>query len=337
MFLVSPDYYFEGDVAQLGYAYIILAAVIFSTMEITGKLAVGLNPLQLNFLRFLIGGVILLPLAIKEMKKKGVKLKKDDFYYFLCTGLFCVVISMSFFQLALVYTKASTVAIIFSSNPVFVILFAYLFLHENLTRNTIISVLLSLVGIVCILNPFGTSGDMKGVVLSILSAITFSLYSVMGKKRSSKYGSIALNCITFLVGDVIMLVIILVSKLSAIRSMINPEGSFKFMSDIPIVAGINHLNIVPLIYLGIIVTGFGYMFYFLAMDKTSATTASVVFFIKPALAPILALIILGEQIPLNTVVGICLMLIGSYFSLTAKSKSSNINLSESYNKQEVEE
>jgi drug/metabolite transporter (DMT)-like permease len=161
---------------------------------------------------------------------------------------------------------------------------------------------------------------MKGIVLSILAAITFSLYSVVGKMRSSKYGSIALNCITFLVGSFIMLVIILISKLSAIRSMINPNGGLKYFSNIPIFSSIDSQNIFPLIFLGIVVTGLGYMFYFLAMDETSATTASVVFFIKPALAPILALIVLSEKIPINTVAGIVVILIGSYFSLTAKKK-----------------
>ena len=114
----------------LGYVFIILAAVIFSTMEIAGKLAVGLNPLQLNFLRFLIGGLILFPPTIKAMRNKKMKFKKDDLYYFLGTGCLCVVLSMSLFQLAITFTKASTVAVIFSTNPVFTVMFAYLFLRR---------------------------------------------------------------------------------------------------------------------------------------------------------------------------------------------------------------
>ncbi|WP_416175414.1 DMT family transporter [Clostridium sp.] len=311
---------------KLGYAYIVLAAVIFSTMEITAKLAVGLNPIQLNFLRFVIGGIILIPPTVKALKMKGVKLGKKDLYYFLCTGFLCVVVSMSFFQLAITYTKASIVAIIFSTNPVFTVVLAYFILKEKLNRGTVISIVLSLIGIACILDPFASSSGIIGIVLSIMAAITFSLYSVVGKMRSGRYGSTALNCITFLVGSFIMLVIILITKLSAIRSMINPEGNYSFMSNIPVFAGINHQNIFPLIFLGVVVTGLGYLFYFLAMDETSATMASVVFFIKPALAPILALIILGEKIPINTMVGILFILIGSYFSLTAKGKAYKENV-----------
>ena len=305
----------------VGYVFIILAAVIFSTMEIAGKLAVGLNPLQLNFLRFLIGGLILFPPTIKAVRNKKMKFKRDDLYYFLGTGFLCVVLSMSLFQLAITFTKASTVAVIFSTNPVFTVMFAYLFLKEDLNRGTIISIVLSLIGIVCILNPFGTISDVKGIVLSILAAVTFSLYSVVGKLRSEKYGSITLNCISFLVGDVIMLLIILLSNLPVVSSIINPKGGLSFIYHIPIIYGISAANIIPVIFLGIVVTGLGYMFYFMAMDETSATTASIVFFIKPALAPIFALLVLGEKIPINTVIGICFILIGSYFSFTAKSKA----------------
>lgn len=310
-----------------GYVYIILSAVIFSTMEIAGKIAASdINPFQLNFLRFLIGGLILLPPSIKVMKKKKIKLNKNDLYYFLITGILCVVVSMSFFQLAIVYAQASTVAIVFSTNPVFTVPFAYFILKEKFNKNTVISLILSLIGIVCILNPVNMNANLKGIVLSILAAVTFSLYSVIGKMKSAKYGSIAMNCFTFLAGDFIMLIFILTSN-SLLFQNINKESSFNFFSSIPIIKGITSNNIITIIYLGIVVTGLGYLFYFLAMDETSATTASIVFFIKPALAPILSLIILKERIPLNTRLGIFFILIGSYITLRGKKKKDSIIIS----------
>ena len=47
------------------------------------------------------------------------------------------------------------------------------------------------------------------------------------------------------------------------------------------------------------------------MEAASANTASLVFFFKPALAPVLALVILGEAIPLHMFLGILLILAGS--------------------------
>ena len=196
------------------YIYIILTAIIFSTMEIMGKIiANDVNPFQLNFIRFLIGALVLLPYAIKGIKKRNIKLGKNDLLYFLLTGLLCIVISMSFFQIAIIYAKASTVAVIFCANPMFTIPFAHYILKERVTKTAIISVGISLLGIICILNPFHINADIKGIVLAILSAITFALYSVIGKTRAGKYGSIANNCFTFLAGDFILLVLIAISHL----------------------------------------------------------------------------------------------------------------------------
>ncbi|TFH94012.1 EamA family transporter, partial [Porphyromonas levii] len=66
------------------------------------------------------------------------------------------------------------------------------------------------------------------------------------------------------------------------------------------------------------VTGLGYVFYFLAMDKTSVVMSSLVFFVKPALAPILAFFILKEGIPMNTILGIMFILFGSFIMLKYK-------------------
>jgi drug/metabolite transporter (DMT)-like permease len=304
----------EGCIMKKGYIYIILAAIIFSTMEISSKMiAHAVNPLQLSFIRFLIGGLILLPLAVKDMKSKNLKLNLDDMRYFLVTGVLCVVVSMSFFQLAVLYTKASTVAIVFSANPIFIIPLAALYLKENITKRTVISLALSIIGILVIMNPFHIGLDIKGIILAILAAFTFAIYSVVSKTRSGYYGSMILNSITFLVGDLVMLILILITNIKGVSDFFVSHNMDTFAS-IPIIQGINSGNILVILYLGIVVTGLGYVFYFLAMDETSASTASVVFLIKPALAPVFALIILAESIPLNTFIGMGCILLGSAYN-----------------------
>ncbi|MFQ8737101.1 MAG: EamA family transporter [Bilophila wadsworthia] len=44
-----------------------------------------------------------------------------------------------------------------------------------------------------------------------------------------------------------------------------------------------------MLYICVGVTGAGFACYFMAMEATSPITASLVFFFKPALAPVLAL------------------------------------------------
>ena len=297
-----------------GYIYVVLSAILFSSMEVALKMvASDFNPLQMNFLRFFIGSLILLPLAVKGLKNKGTKLNLNDIAFFSATGFICVVVSMVLYQMAIVYSQASVVAVLFSCNPVFVVLFAYMILKEKIYKHTVISMIISFAGILVIMNPVNMKSGFTGIVLTILSAVTFAFYGVVGRTRTDKYGGVALTCFSFLCGSAEMLILLLTTKISAVAGFFNNIG-LKSFADVPIFQGISAGTILNLIYIGVFVTGLGYAFYFLAMEATSAATASLVFFIKPALAPIIALIFLHEVITLPMLIGISLILTGSLIS-----------------------
>ena len=70
-----------------GIISIAFATFFFSSMEIALKISAGhYNPIQLTFLRFLIGGVVLLPLAMHEIKAKKITIKFNDVKFFILTG-----------------------------------------------------------------------------------------------------------------------------------------------------------------------------------------------------------------------------------------------------------
>lgn len=309
-----------------GYWFIILSAFLFSTMEIVLKMVSNdFNPIQISFIRFFVGAILLSPLAIKKLKSKKTSLTKDDILFFSLTGFICVVVSMTFYQLAILYCKASLVAILFSCNPVFVVTFAYFLIGEKLYKHTIISMVLSIIGMICILNPLSMELSLKGTIFIIISSVTFALYSVISNKKIEKFGGVVITCFTFLIGSMEMLVLILITKLDFVSSFFSGIGLNEF-SNIPILQGITIENIPMLAYISICVTGLGYTFYILAMEETSVSTASIVFFIKPALAPILALIILKEVIALNTTIGIVFIIIGSLINFRATSKLTKGNI-----------
>lgn len=296
-------------------------------MEIALKISSStFNPIQLTFLRFVIGSLILLVPAFKGLKKRSCKLKARDWAFFSLTGFICVIVSMVLFQLAILYAQANTVAVLFSCNSIFVVLFAFFMLHEKINRYTAISVIISFIGIIVIMNPLHMSASAAGIILSLLAAITFAFYGVIGRTRSEKYGGVALTCFSFITGSIEMFILILITKIHSVSLLLTQSG-LKTFADIPILSGINLHTLPALIYIGIFVTGLGYAFYFIAIEVTSATTASLVFFIKPALAPILALIILGEPIKSTMIVGILLILFGSLITFVPNMKRSNNTVS----------
>ncbi|MDC7125844.1 MAG: DMT family transporter [Spirochaetales bacterium] len=306
-----------------GYLYIFFTTILFSTMEIALKTIVGVfNPIQINIIRFGIGGLFLLPFAIRALKNKEQKLKVNDFLFFSLTGFIGIIVSMTFYQLAIVVSKASIVAIIFSCNAVFVIPFAFLILKEKIEPHIIISTLISLSGIVAIMNPFNLSWSfMTGIILALIAAVMFALYGVIGKTRSSTYGGLVTTCFSFIMATIEMLILITLSHVPTIANLLI-SSDFGIFANIPIIKGIALSNIPTLAYVSFFVTGLGYTFYFLAIERTSASLAALVFYIKPALAPILALLILKEDITQNTLVGICFIVIGSTIAFIGNTKSS---------------
>ncbi|WP_028976869.1 DMT family transporter [Sporolactobacillus terrae] len=308
-----------------GLIFIGFSTLFFSTMEIAIKLAGSqFNPMQLNFLRFLIGSIILSPLAIRHLKGSGFTLDKSKVLYFLFSGLMCVVVSMTFFQMAIVYAKASTVAILFSCNAVFVIPFAHFFLKEKLTKLSLVSLVVSLAGMLFIVNPENLT-NVTGITLSLIAAVTFALYGIVGRKGSLNYGfdGVVQSSFSFLFGSMELLVLIWITKIGAVAGWLRSVGLNDF-ANIPVLQGISWGTLPMLIYLGVFVTGLGFSFYFLAMETTSASTASLVFFIKPALAPVLALLILGESITLNVLAGILLILAGSCVELISDNRQAKL-------------
>ncbi|GFR35694.1 EamA family transporter [Thermobrachium celere] len=62
---------------------ILFTAFVFSTLEVAGKVISGqLNAFQVTFIRFLIGALIIMPFAIKDIKKKAIDPKKKTILYF---------------------------------------------------------------------------------------------------------------------------------------------------------------------------------------------------------------------------------------------------------------
>ncbi|MDU1007157.1 MAG: DMT family transporter [Clostridium butyricum] len=299
-----------------GYMYIALTTLIFSTMEIALKLVSDdFNPIQLTFTRFFIGGLFLLPFAIISLHKKQEFLSKKDLLYFAFLGLLGTVISMCLYQLAVLTTKASVVAVLFSCNPVFVTILAFLLLKENIHKSNVLALILEIIGSLIIINPFNTKLNIFGVLLTIASTLIFALYGVYGKRKCLKFGGIVVTCFGFIFGSLEMLILIGLSHISYISNILANNNVLSIFSSIPLFTGYYIQTLPVIIYICIINTGLGFAFYFKAMEETSAQTTSLVFFFKPILAPILALILLHEVIPFNMIIGIVFILLGSLSSI----------------------
>jgi drug/metabolite transporter (DMT)-like permease len=290
-----------------GLFYILLTAIVFTTLEPVSKLiSTQINPFSITFTRFFIGGAILLPFSIAKVKRNDIQLDKKDYLNMTLLGVLCICISMALLQYAVLKADSpALIAIIFSSNSVFTILFSAIILKDRITLTKSAAIFLCIAGVL-ICTDFSSQSNMNSVILAALSALTFSLYTVLSKKFMKKVSGIIQTGYSFFIGSIILLLFLLIMRVEVINS-------------------VNLGNIGHLLYLGIFVTGIGYWSYFKAMEKASAMAASLVFFIKPILTPFAAFFINGIAPSGRVFIALALVVSGSYLATAGKEKLHNVN------------
>ena len=299
-----------------GCLFIALAAVIFSTMEVLLKLpavAGAFHPMQITLERFLVGGICLLPVAGWTLRRKGIRLTRRDVGTFALTGLFCVPLSMVLYQLAITHGQANVVAVLFSGNPIFVTLLAFLLLHETIAWNNLLALVLEVLGIGAIAGC-GGAVSLSSVALAVLAALFFAAYAVLDKRQTARTGSLVVTCGSFLWGGLELGVLLLLGRTEVGSALFGQLGLTMFQ-DVPFLQGLTGQTLPYFLFIGIVNTALGYVFHMLAIEKTSAIHGSLVFFFKPILAPLFALAVLGEAVTPPILLGIVCFLAGSLVSI----------------------
>lgn len=297
-----------------GYFYIFACTVLFSFVEVVLKAVAGVfAPLQITLLRFILGGTMLLPFALRALRKKGVQLKAADIKKFALTGFLFIPVTMSFYQLSVTFTEAAVVAVIFSSNALFVTLLAAVVLGEKLKYNHFIALAFEVLAIFLIIDPFGGTLDPTGALLAVTAAVLFAVYSIVGKKIAPQYGGVAITCFSSLCGALELFLLILFGRTAFGGELFSSLGMTVFV-DVPLVSNIPLSALPWLAIIGFGTTGLGFVTHMLAMEKNSAREAALIFFFKPMLAPLFAFIFLHEDIT-HHIPGIVCFLIGAGFAM----------------------
>lgn len=292
--------------------FVLITALCFATLEpISGQIASNINPAAMTAIRFIIGGLILLPFALIAIKKHQVKISGKTVFSMFLLSILLIFASMVPLQYAVLEAKTAklstaVVAIIFCCNSVFTAIFSSIILKEKISIRSWLGIALCLIGIIVSSNISSGVG-LVSVGLALLSAITMGLYTVISKKFIKAVPGVVQNAFSFIMGGFALAAVVLVSGISVAPTTGNPA-----------------LNWGILAYLGIVVTGIGYAAFFKAIEFGSATVASSAFLIKPVLSPFAAVLIsliftgIGESIKWYVWVAIPLVFAGSVLMMKPK-------------------
>jgi len=262
-------------------------------MEPVSKSIGGImNPIALVLVRFSIGGLFLLPFCIHEMRKKNMYPNPRDFAMLGAGGLLFI-FSNVLAQVAVEHTKASIVAIVFCTNPIFTIPLAMIFLKEKINGKLIACILVCIAGIACFFAAEKDSLSLEGMLFTLLPPIVFAFYNIISKKNMQRWNSgMIVTSLTFLAAGFV-------------------PAALCAVVDLDFFSGLSWEIGPQLLYLGLVVAGVGFYVYFRAIHESSAVIASTTFYLKIALAPVVAFLLLGEKIRPWSAVGIVLILCGS--------------------------
>lgn len=285
-----------------GLLYSLLTAVLFVTLEPVSKLISGdVSPYAITFWRFFIGVLILLPPALRKIRRDKIRLSPKALIIAWLLGILFIAVSMVSLQLGVKVADApSVIAIIFSSNSIFTILFSMLILKEKLTKNKALALLFGTIGVLFCAD-FSSGTNLLSVLLGLFAAVSFSLYTVLSQKYAKPLGGIVQSALVFLFGSLTLFVVLLFAG----------EPMFPAMTG-------RTLSI--LAYLGLFVTGVGYAAYFLAIEKGGSIMGSLAFFIKPILTPFVTFFINGIVPDFKVILAVLFIVAASVFAVYKKQR-----------------
>lgn len=270
----------------LGSLYLSIAASIWGGMYVVVKVVVDVvPPLELVWLRYVIAIVALFIIGV--VTKQSWRIKKKDWLVIFLIGLIGNTISIVTQEVGTMLSTAQTGAIITSTTPAFMVLFARVILKEKITVKKAVSILLATVGVGIIVgNAQIDPAHQLGGLSLLAAALTWSLMSVLVKRVPEQYSQIAVT------GYAILIAIMLLTPVTVGRLA---ELDFQAMMHPSVWGG--------LLYLGIVSTACAFLLWNRGLQMLNASSGGLFFFFQPVVGTFLGWLLLGEQIGFSFWIG----------------------------------
>lgn len=281
-----------------GHLSALITIFIWGTTFISTKVLLeDFSPIEILFLRFTIGFVVLLTVYPHRMR---IKDRKQELY-FAAAGLCGITLYYLLENIALTYTFASNVGIVLSIAPFFTAIFAHFFLAgEKLRPQFFTGFGAAAAGIFLI--SFNGSSNLQlnplGDILAVTASMVWAAYSILTKKISSfHYNTIQSTRRIFFYGLVFMIPALLI---------------FGFKPDVSRM--VQPLNLFHILFLGLGASALCFVTWNFAVKLLGAVKTSVYIYIVPVITVVTSVIVLKETITGIGVFGILLTLTGLFLS-----------------------
>lgn len=280
------------------YLMLLLVAIIWGISGLVIKLTlVGLPPLIFLTYRFLVASIFALPFFLPKISLIKNNTMMLLFYAFLnSTGT----LGLLFFGTN--KTTLLDMSLISLFGPLLMIVAGYFFLKENVTKREKIGILIAFTGsLVIALEPITSNGNtsqrLLGNLLIFASLLTTAVAGLLVKKlmRNNIPTSFLAN-ITFIVGFITLLPFVLMNySITDILTIITTTP-VKY-----------HLGV---LYMALISGTLAYSLYNRAQKTIELSEAALFSYVHPSISAMFALLLLGESMTIQLIVGGLIAVVG---------------------------
>lgn len=268
----------------------ILAAICYGTNPL-GALPLyeeGVNTSSVLFLRFSIATLILGVVMIANRKSFAVT--RGELTTMASLGALMAVSSLTYYQ-SFRYMDAGIASTILFVYPVMVAVIMATFFREKVTATTITSIVLALAGIGLLYRgDAGISLSMTGVMLVMVSSLTYAVYIVIVNQSEIRMSIVKLTFYVLLICAMCLFAYSFTS--SDLHLMLPPSPRAWFFA----------------CWLGLVPTVLSLLFMTIAVHEVGATPTAIMGALEPLTAVAIGVMMFGESLTLRLCIGIVLIL-----------------------------
>lgn len=273
-----------------GSIFLSLAAAIWGGVYVVSKVVLDvIPPFTLLEIRFAIALLVLGSIVV--MRKSYVP--RHDIPTMMGIGFVGVTLSIGAQFLGTKLSSAHMGALITSASPAFIVIFAVWLLREKVQFSQLLGIILATVGVIVVVgvpDQAAASTSFAGNLILLAAAVTWALYTVMGKRATAIYSSLVVTAYAALFGLIFTFPVMLWEL-----SVTPVNWSFGW----EIWAGV--------LYLGIISTAGAFYLWNKGFELMSAGSAAGFFFIQPIVGSFFGWLLLDEHLNLGFFIGALLI------------------------------
>lgn len=282
-----------------GALYLTAAASIWGGMYVASKYVLDyIPPFTLLVMRLAIAGVIL---GLVMAFTGEWRVARKDWLLLASLGLVGFTFSLGFQFWGTKLSTAHNGGLITSASPALITLFAVWLLKERMTWPNLVALGLASVGVLAVVGPEAgaEAGSLLwlGNLFLLGAALTWALYTVMGKIAAQRYPSLTVAAYATFSG-----------LLCTMPLAVATEWRHVSLIGLP-----------PMVwwgvaYVGILSTAVAFYFWVKGFSLVDASAGSLFFFAQPLVAAFLGWLLLGETLHWYFFVGAALIFAGLVFA-----------------------